>query len=259
MYLWQYNKQETGMDESESSLLSTQAKEDECQIQSPQIHNRLKILYSIIGFLCIFITAYFIAFYKNRTESQTESILTNYCYCGFTTLPPTHITILRNKTFEARPSDETNVLWRNTVPGVTGWVEISNPRQYNLPQGIPAFNRSGEVYITTWGHQHHCLKILRLAFWDLILGQSLLVGTDINDKDSESSAKLAHLMHCFDYLRQTVACDSDMTLEGRAITDDPFDFDIDGYNVEHKCKNKDAVGRFLLEHVPVGLMYENFD
>lgn len=63
----------------------------------------------------------------------------------------------RNKSWEIGSNTETDLLWSTGVPGITGWVQIENPRSYNLPLGIPAYNSSDEVYITTWGHQHHCL------------------------------------------------------------------------------------------------------
>ena len=45
-------------------------------------------------------------------------------------------------------------------------------------------------------------------------------------------------MHCFDYLRQTIACASDLTLEGiNKESNDTF-FDIDGYGVVHMCKSQ---------------------
>jgi lipopolysaccharide/colanic/teichoic acid biosynthesis glycosyltransferase len=70
------------------------------------------------------------------------------------------ITILKNATFEAGASEETNALWETVVPGVTGWVQIPSPRDFDLPQGLPSFDSNSpddEVYIVTWGHQHHCL------------------------------------------------------------------------------------------------------
>lgn len=45
-------------------------------------------------------------------------------------------------------------------------------------------------------------------------------------------------MHCFDYLRQTVACQSDVTLEGITGESSARNYEIDGYDVMHTCKNQ---------------------
>lgn len=58
---------------------------------------------------------------------------------------------------ETLSSAESNRVWSDSLPGVTGWVQIAHPTAYNLPPGIPSIEGEGEVYITTWGHQHHCL------------------------------------------------------------------------------------------------------
>ncbi|KAK0763367.1 hypothetical protein N5P37_002744 [Trichoderma harzianum] len=166
--------------------------------------------------------------------------------------PMQALTIERNRTWEELSNPSSESLWNAGLPGITGWVQIEHARDYNLPRGIPSLGKY-EVYITTWGHQHHCLKILRREFSSVVRGESLLINSMANGTktpQSEASGKLHHLMHCFDYLRQTIACASDLTLEGiNKESNDTF-FDIDGYGVEHMCKSQNAIGEWLISHAP---------
>ncbi|KKP00437.1 hypothetical protein THAR02_07467 [Trichoderma harzianum] len=166
--------------------------------------------------------------------------------------PMQALTIERNMTWEELSNPSSDSLWNTALPGITGWVQIEHARDYKLPPGIPSLGKF-EVYITTWGHQHHCLKILRREFSSLVRGESLLINSMTNGTktpNNETSGKLHHLMHCFDYLRQTVACTSDLTLEGISKESNDTFFDIDGYGVEHMCKSQNAIGEWLISHAP---------
>lgn len=46
-----------------------------------------------------------------------------------------------------------------------------------------------------------------------------------------------HAGHCFDYLRQAIACAVDTTLEPR----DEVHSGVQGWGVEHRCRNFEAV------------------
>ena len=85
-------------------------------------------------------------------------------------------------------------------------------------------------------------KMLRKAFWELIYGSSPLVGANMHGKGlaTNETSSMKHLMHCWDYLRQTVSCQSDLTLEGidSTIKKPPFAFDLNGYHITHQCKER---------------------
>ena len=144
---------------------------------------------------------------------------------------------------------ETNALWESLIPGANGWVQFHDPRRLNLAPGLPANDPaqpSAEYYSITWGHQYHCLKQIRKAFWEMVYkgSESPLVGADMygqkhGDRTPEGKeTPVGHLMHCFDYLRQTLECQSDLTLENRNPDLDATDPDVNGYNVRHQCKSK---------------------
>ncbi len=70
------------------------------------------------------------------------------------------VILLKNHEWEVGMSEETNTLWETGVPGTTGWVQFASPRTLGLPTGLPSFDPDrpdDEVFIVTWGHQHHCL------------------------------------------------------------------------------------------------------
>lgn len=54
--------------------------------------------------------------------------------------------------------------------------------------------------------------MLRTAFHNLVRNQSDLVLAD-DQEDSKKSRRLFHLQHCFDYLRQSIICSMDTTIE----------------------------------------------
>lgn len=149
--------------------------------------------------------------------------------------------------FEQGVTKESNALWEDVVPGHTGWVQFNHPERLGLAPGFPSNDTSkpnDNVYIITWAHQHHCLKVIRRAFWELVYkgNESPLYGADKFGHQRPSAGKatfqatVPHLMHCFDYLRQTVACQADLTVEPVDPTLD--EIDINGYHVTHQCKSK---------------------
>lgn len=59
-----------------------------------------------------------------------------------------------------------------------------------------------------------------------------------SSSELSTDGTLHHLLHCFDYLRQTISCVSDLTLEGLNEHSNETNFDIDGYGVVHECKSQ---------------------
>lgn len=46
-----------------------------------------------------------------------------------------------------------------------------------------------------------------------------------------------HMAHCFDYLRQSLMCHGDMTLEWPRTEPDGRRVVVDGWGIEHQCKD----------------------
>ena len=55
---------------------------------------------------------------------------------------------------------------------------------------------------------------------------------------SEADAYGNHIGHCFDYLRLSLLCSADLTLE----------YTVDGMEVEHNCKDPKEVDAFMKAH-----------
>lgn len=98
----------------------------------------------------------------------------------------------------------------------------------------------GEAYSVAMWHQLHCLKDLRAA---------LLYFRDGDESVAEEAMVNAHHVdHCFDYLRQTIECHGDTTIEwGRLIDVDGVIYGaVNGYGVTHQCRNIDAIREFTI-------------
>lgn len=72
--------------------------------------------------------------------------------------------------------------------------------------------------------------------------------TEMFEKQNHAS----HLHHCFDYLRQTIACGGDMSMEWPRTEKDGRRFAVDGWGIPHECKNWVGLVRF-----PMTLVYAN--
>ncbi|EJP63462.1 uncharacterized protein BBA_07638 [Beauveria bassiana ARSEF 2860] len=83
-------------------------------------------------------------------------------------------------------------------------------------------------------HQLHCL--VRAQYMTREGYYSALEG-------NPGQVSSAHLMHCFDYLRQTIMCFADTTLEW--LPAPPKDIGSTGWGFEHKCRDFDAISRWV--------------
>ncbi|KAI0060043.1 hypothetical protein BV25DRAFT_1828483 [Artomyces pyxidatus] len=96
----------------------------------------------------------------------------------------------------------------------------------NLPLGRGYIKLGGhkELFGVAMFHQMHCLVRLRAVF--------------AGDKDESG-----HVKHCFNYLRQALLCNADITLEpGESIDELKPNGHVEhivagGYDVMHKCRD----------------------
>jgi hypothetical protein len=54
-----------------------------------------------------------------------------------------------------------------------------------------------------------------------------------------------HLAHCFDYLRQGLMCNADMTVEWPRTETDGRRVAVDGWNIPHECRNWSEVWEYM--------------
>ncbi|MCJ1358828.1 MAG: hypothetical protein MMC33_008828 [Icmadophila ericetorum] len=135
--------------------------------------------------------------------------------------------------YSAKPSPETNAAWNALQPQGSGFVSIEHPELYGITRpGVPSKHTGQpERFAIAVFHQLHCLTMIREMYY-----------TPPEEK-YHSMAIATHAEHCFDYIRQSLQCNADMTLEfTNHERKDGKPFTVDGWGVEHKfCKDWDRI------------------
>lgn len=119
-----------------------------------------------------------------------------------------------------------------------GNVLVENPRQFDLRPGVPDKDPKFEHYGVSVFHQVHCLAMLRHALHSLQEG-------------IESHRTVpAHLDHCLDYIRESLMCSGDTTLEWPSELHqegDRITGSVDGTGVPHTCRDWEAIRNYAIE------------
>ncbi|KAE8380868.1 hypothetical protein BDV26DRAFT_289956 [Aspergillus bertholletiae] len=122
--------------------------------------------------------------------------------------------------------------WNELMPVGRGFVTIKNetalPDQPGLDQSLPEQRAMVAVF-----HQLHCLYMTREAYYTAREG-------------NVDQVSVAHLMHCWDYLRQTIMCSADTTLEW--LPAPPNDKGSTGWGFEHTCNDFDTIAQWAEEN-----------
>jgi hypothetical protein len=95
------------------------------------------------------------------------------------------------------------------------------------------------IYSVAVFHQMHCLGQLRgfsYLFLDAIVKGDAAKLKEIKHMFGELD-HAEHMNHCFDYLRQTIACAGDMAMEWPRTEPDGRRFAVDGWGIPHECKS----------------------
>ncbi|MCJ1352141.1 MAG: hypothetical protein MMC33_002125 [Icmadophila ericetorum] len=114
--------------------------------------------------------------------------------------------------------------WDLLMPLGSGSVSIPNWRDYPL-LGEPIADdplRAGPIFEASWTHALHCLYYSVDSYHQLI----------VNGRTGEENPH--HAAHCFEYLRNSILCNLDMTLEGSYSTS------REGGGQAHVCRDRDA-------------------
>lgn len=93
----------------------------------------------------------------------------------------------------------------------------------------------GQIYSVALFHQLHCLGAIRDHYWKLL---DAILDDDENLKDLAKTIESSHhINHCYDYIRQSLQCSGDMSLEWPRTEPDGQRFVVDGWNIPHQCKS----------------------
>ncbi|OPB42123.1 hypothetical protein A0O28_0032400 [Trichoderma guizhouense] len=183
----------------------------------------------VLGSVYIVTVFIFIAGFLFKSSSITEGYETLRTDAVFGTIPREQILFTPNQTYrdifrDSSVSELENLtLWDALQPRGGGFIIIPDPQKYGLSGGLPLEDEDDGIVREGYGismfHQIHCLVAIRTAF-----------RTKNFDND--------HLNHCFEYLRQSIMCTGDTTLEKVVVDENGvFKPDIDGWGTEHECKS----------------------
>jgi hypothetical protein len=113
---------------------------------------------------------------------------------------------------------------------------INKPSTYGLPPDEGEQSPSGTIYSVALYHQLHCLSVIRRDYFDLVEGV-LNNRTNLSTL-ADKQIEMFHNRHCLDYIRQTLKCIADMTLEWKRTEPDGSRIQVDGMHIPHECKSK---------------------
>lgn len=93
-------------------------------------------------------------------------------------------------------------------------------------------NAPGRTFLVSMVHQLHCLDVIRVAFV------------------TNRTGAAHHVEHCLRYLRQTVLCHADTTLEPDepGVRDGRWEHAASGVGAVHRCRDWTVLRRWLDEH-----------
>ncbi|CAG8961827.1 hypothetical protein HYFRA_00014003 [Hymenoscyphus fraxineus] len=143
------------------------------------------------------------------------------------------VTFNPNRTFSEGNSSELKATWASLVPLGRGFIGLDshgNPRPW---RGMEA--EIADMRVVTVYHQLHCLDGLRMAS----MGEN---HTEHNNLVGQTPEE--HLQHCFDYIRQSLLCNADTTLE--PLTG--FPPDVQGWGTSHQCRSHQEIFDWTYKH-----------
>lgn len=138
-----------------------------------------------------------------------------------------------NETFAANHSFKA---WHDLQPKGGGWITVENGERLGL--GPPIRHNNLEGYGISVFHQLHCMAMIHHAYFQFSVGGEHMTG---------GSVDRSHIDHCFDYVRQALMCQADLSLEHRQDSENARSGDdlIDGWGVLHQCRDWDAIVHFV--------------
>lgn len=109
---------------------------------------------------------------------------------------------------------------------------VPHPSDFNLPPGKST--AKGDLFDVSVFHQLHCLTKIRehAALLRFALEHNNTAGFE-----KIISPQIDHMAHCFDYLRQSIMCAGDMTLEWPKEGSSGERLLVDGWGIQHQCKS----------------------
>ncbi|CZT25821.1 uncharacterized protein RCC_11490 [Ramularia collo-cygni] len=160
-------------------------------------------------------------------------------------IPEALVTFESNSRYGGPSSPESDEFWTSLSPPGEGFVLIDDPSGWDLPPGKTT--AQGELYDVAVFHQLHCLTKIRehASLLRFALGKNDTAGFH-----KIISPQVDHMAHCFDYLRQSIMCAGDLTLEWPKEGSNGEHLVVDGWGVQHQCKDWNAISEFVAKNSP---------
>ncbi|OTA92759.1 hypothetical protein M434DRAFT_31516 [Hypoxylon sp. CO27-5] len=124
-----------------------------------------------------------------------------------------------NRTFANDPSEEVTRAWESLIPKGQGVIRLPVRNEFNA-----------EVYNIAGYHALHCLYSVRESFFAL---HRMSMSNDTHNAAVSTADMVRHGRHCIEYIRQSLMCNPDLTLE-------PFDTKrgkLKEWGINRRCIN----------------------
>ncbi|KAH8817349.1 hypothetical protein F5884DRAFT_874354 [Xylogone sp. PMI_703] len=144
---------------------------------------------------------------------------------------------------------ESDLAWANIQHG--RYLLVENPQTIGLPASHIQAETGKQIYALAAFHQLHCLALMRAAWHTVLDGGTEALNHPVHIANNPPGHIVTeHVEHCFDYLRQTIMCYSDTTLEpflesdGRTLKSEGSS----GWGAVHMCRNFDKFASWAKEN-----------
>ena len=119
-----------------------------------------------------------------------------------------------------------------------GFVQIPSWKEYPLlPVPVQAPSDGRESFNVAVFHQLHCLRSIAGLIEELLASPGV---------PTIRASRRKHVEHCVEYLRLSLRCCGDTTLEGQGKTVQPPG--IDGLGSWHMCRDFESISAWATEH-----------
>ncbi|KAF2663830.1 hypothetical protein BT63DRAFT_460952 [Microthyrium microscopicum] len=158
-----------------------------------------------------------------------------------------------NDNFSIFSGNKSSEAWSSMRPAGGGFLEINkrHQRQLRLAPGIQQPYGADHYGVSVF-HQLHCLEMIRNNYYNLLTGELQSTTRDQLlqlDYNSSEAYLHKHIDHCFDYVRQSLMCAGDVTIEPAQDAFKGVHRAINGWNVEHrKCRDWSQILEWAKKH-----------
>ncbi|KAF4836122.1 Oxidase ustYa [Colletotrichum siamense] len=188
---------------------------------SPFITTRVAILLLVLSNIA-FVTALDLIL-----RSQSSSSLPTW-------MPPERTAkklFMYQSVFGGEPDAKSEEMWTKLIPMGKRWINVTAdtdeiPYYPGMDRSVPKQRALVAVF-----HQLHCLYMTRSGYFAARDGKLSTVNT-------------THLSHCWDYLRQSIMCSGDTTLEWLP----PKGVGSTGWGYQHTCRDYEALYIYAEQH-----------